>query len=673
MWRPWIKYLMAGSAALILMTVPEKISANEPEADLAVNVVTDIEFASAEEQDVHVAEDADYVGKGSIVVGDGVTASFDDVKGTVEFYSDGGTLWEDWIDQSGIDKEKIESIRVASGTVYLPSDSSNIFSVIYMGDWTLASGLKEVDLSGFDTSNVVSMNGMFEYCSSLTKLDLGSFDTSNVTSMERMFHGCTSLTELNLGSFDTSDVTSIGGMFYDCSSLTELDLSSFDMSNVTDFGVFLVNVGGIVWDLSSDSPSGINVNVEYKEAFLDGCSSLLRFRTPKMNNTTFNLPVLMYDEAGNEYTELGILSESILLIGNNTVSTDNISDCTLQLSANSYIYDGKEKRPTVTVISGGTSLTQDTDYIVDYADNTNAGTATVKVTGTGSYKGEKSVTFTINKADAKLTFAKSMLTKKTTDAAFTNTLTKITDGTVKFKSSNTKVATVNSTSGLVTIKGAGTATITATATEGQNYKLGSAAYTLKIEKPAPTPTTPPANGFSDVQNPKHAYYNAIYWAADAGITKGYPDGTFGIDKSCTRGEMIMFLWRYAGKPAPKTVSKSPFKDVSTTHTFYKAILWASQKGITKGYPDGTFGIIRNVSRGECMMFLWRLKGKPAPKAVAKSPFTDVATTNVFYKAILWGYQNKITTGYTSGEKKETFGIDENCSRGQIVTFLYRAK
>ena len=179
--------------------------------------------------------------------------------------------------------------------------------------------------------------------------------------------------------------------------------------------------------------------------------------------------------------------------------------------------------------------------------------------------------------------------------------------------------------------------------------------------------------FSDVQDPTHAFYNAIYWAADAGITKGYPDGTFGIDRSCTRGEMIMFLWRYAGKPAAKAVTKSPFSDVPKTHSFYNAILWGSQKGITKGYPDGTFGINRNVSRGECMMFLWRLRGKPSPKAVSVSPFKDVPKTHAFYNAILWGAQKKITNGYTSGEKKGTFGINENCTRGAIVTFLYRAK
>ena len=200
----------------------------------------------------------------------------------------------------------------------------------------------------------------------------------------------------------------------------------------------------------------------------------------------------------------------------------------------------------------------------------------------------------------------------------------------------------------------------------------TSSITLTAVKPSVTPA-PTQYAFSDVQDPNHAFFKAIYWAADAGITKGYPDGTFGINRNCTRGEMMMFLWRYAAKPAAKPVSKSPFKDVPKTHAFYNAILWGSQKGITKGYSDGTFGIERNVSRGECMMFLWRLKGKPAPKAVSKSPFTDVAKTHAFYNAILWGYQNKITNGYTSGVNKGKFGIDENCTRGQIVTFLYRAR
>lgn len=175
--------------------------------------------------------------------------------------------------------------------------------------------------------------------------------------------------------------------------------------------------------------------------------------------------------------------------------------------------------------------------------------------------------------------------------------------------------------------------------------------------------------FSDVTDPKHPFYKAIYWAADAGITKGYSDGTFGIDKACTRSEAVMFLWRLAGKPSPKNASSSPFKDVPKSHAHYKAILWAAQKGITKGYDDGTFGINKTCTRGQIMTFIWRFKGQPAPKAAAKSPFSDVPKNHAYYKAILWGSQNKVTNGFSDG----TFGINKNCTRGQIVTFLYRIR
>ena len=194
-------------------------------------------------------------------------------------------------------------------------------------------------------------------------------------------------------------------------------------------------------------------------------------------------------------------------------------------------------------------------------------------------------------------------------------------------------------------------------------------YTSKEPTPTPKPTPKPTKGFSDVQDPKHPYYKAIYWAANAGITKGYSDGTFGINRACTRSEAVMFLWRMGGKPEPKNASKSPFKDVTKAHPHYKAILWAAQKGITKGYSDGTFGVNKTCTRGHIMTFVWRFKGQPAPKTVAKSPFTDVPKNHPYYKAILWGSQKKVTNGMGDG----TYGIDLNCTRGQIVTFLYRIR
>ena len=201
--------------------------------------------------------------------------------------------------------------------------------------------------------------------------------------------------------------------------------------------------------------------------------------------------------------------------------------------------------------------------------------------------------------------------------------------------------------------------------DGYYYHSWVITVTLNAEY---TSTEKP-KGFSDVQDPKHPYYKAIYWAADAGITKGYSDGTFGIERACTRSEAVMFLWRMGGKPEPKNASKSPFKDVTKSHPHYKAILWAAQKGITKGYSDGTFGVNKTCTRGHIMTFVWRFKGQPAPKTVAKSPFTDVPKNHPYYKAILWGSQKKVTNGMGDG----TYGIDLNCTRGQIVTFLYRIR
>ena len=485
----------------------------------------------------------------------------------------------------------------------------------------------------------------------------------------------------------SSDKFIISGITDDFSVAADVD-GKYYRASTSGANEIILNKEGIEIDGEDDYSFTAAVGTEMKGYELIQVSSSANGKMSVVNegetvSVTSESPIqsiVVNAISENENNELEYTgNENSVYIGEDDgviqIGDVEILNGTITLSSTNYTYDGKEKEPTITVKYGTVELSQGTDYLVTYTNNTSAGTATVKVTGTGNYKGEKTVTFTINKADSKLVFAESILTKNTTDTAFTNALTKTTDGTVTFKSSDTNVAIVNSMSGHVTIKGAGTATITATASEGKNYKAGNIAYTLIVKAP-PTPTPTPtsaAAGFSDVQDLSHPYYKAIYWAAGEGITKGYSDGTFGINRSCTRGEMMMFLWRYAGKPAPKNVSKSPFKDVPKTHTFYKAILWGSQKGITKGYSDGTFGINRNVSRGECMMFLWRLKGKPAPKAVAKAPFPDVPKSHVFYNAVLWGYQKKITTGFTSGKLKGKFGVNENCSRGQIVTFLYRAK
>ena len=181
--------------------------------------------------------------------------------------------------------------------------------------------------------------------------------------------------------------------------------------------------------------------------------------------------------AGKNY-KAGSASYSLTVVDGRV----NISACTVTLSATSYTYDGSAKKPTVTVKNGSTTLTSGTDYSVTYKNNTNAGTATATISGKGNYTGTVSKTFKISQASPTLQFASASVKKTTRDAEFTNALTKKTDGTVTFRSGDTKVATVNSTSGLVTIKGTGTATITATASAGKNYKAGSTYYTLTVVK-----------------------------------------------------------------------------------------------------------------------------------------------------------------------------------------------
>ncbi|MBR3169640.1 MAG: S-layer homology domain-containing protein [Lachnospiraceae bacterium] len=689
------KYLAVMMTIFMIAGVcPATVYASPKEGNVTEEIVDAEEAApvpeldeEVDEAEVEIAEEV--VGAG-VQVGDGVTATYDINTLAVVFESSGGTLWRDWISKSGIKANRISSIR-STGTLYLPSNSSALFEK--------CTSLKTVDLSNFDTSNVTSTGCMFYECSNLTKLNLSKFDTSNVTNMAYMFFGCSSLTNLDLSSFNTSNVQTMELLFGDCSSLTNVNLSSFDTSNVYDMSGMFAGCSSLTHlDLSNINTSSLRStygmvrycrNLKYLDLssfdtskmrdpydmyiMFEDDTNLEVLRTPKKHRRSdVDLPITMYDKEGNAYTTLPVVENSIVLGKTQAIaqeySVNDISECAITINPTSYTYDGTSKEPDVTVMDGTTTLALGTDYTVTYSKNKDAGTAVVTITATdtGNYEGTVTVDFTIEKADAGLGFGVKSIMKKLADADFTIPLMKATTAGATFTSDNTAVATVNSATGKVTIKGAGTATITASANANANYDAGSASYILIVEKTS-------QKLFSDVQNPGHAYYNAIYWAADAGITKGYPDGTFGINRNCTRGEMMMFLWRYAGKKEPTAVSKSPFKDVPKTHTFYKAILWGSQKGITKGYPDGTFGINKNVSRGECMMFLWRLKGKPAPKAVAKAPFPDVPKSHVFYNAVLWGYQKNITTGFTSGPLAGKFGVNENCSRGQIVTFLYRAK
>ena len=168
--------------------------------------------------------------------------------------------------------------------------------------------------------------------------------------------------------------------------------------------------------------------------------------------------------------------------------------------------------------------------------------------------------------------------------------------------------------------------------------------------------------FADV--PSDAYYaEAVEWAVKNGITNGKDNGLFGSNDSCTRGQIVTFLWRAAGSPAPKGAAAVP-TDVIPGSYCYNAVAWALENGITNGMADGTFGVNNTCTRGQSVTFLHRALGT-APSAV--NGFTDVAADSFCADAVAWAVEN----GVTNGTSATTFSPNNGCTRAQIVTFLYR--
>lgn len=184
---------------------------------------------------------------------------------------------------------------------------------------------------------------------------------------------------------------------------------------------------------------------------------------------------------------------------------------------------------------------------------------------------------------------------------------------------------------------------------------------VEIEKPVVVPK------FTDV--PADAYYaDAVEWAVKNGITVGTGDGTtFSPDLGCTRAQVVTFLWRAAGCPAPKG-AVNPFTDVESSAYYSEAVLWAVENGITVGTGDGTtFSPDEICSRAQIVTFLWRNENRPGAAAV--NSFVDVDSNAYYAGAVEWAAENGITVG--TNAEGTMFSPDDDCTRAQIVTFLYR--
>ena len=177
--------------------------------------------------------------------------------------------------------------------------------------------------------------------------------------------------------------------------------------------------------------------------------------------------------------------------------------------------------------------------------------------------------------------------------------------------------------------------------------------------------TPQTGVFVDVATGSY-YEDAVDWAVGNGITQGTDDTHFSPDGICTRAQAVTFLWRAAGSPKPETRTM-PFADVPVGSYYYDAVLWAVENDIAKGTSDTTFSPNMTCTRAQIVAFLWRSEKSPA--AGTANPFADVKSTAYYADAVLWAVKEDITKGTTN----TTFSPDADCTRSQIVTFLWRCK
>ncbi len=218
---------------------------------------------------------------------------------------------------------------------------------------------------------------------------------------------------------------------------------------------------------------------------------------------------------------------------------------------------------------------------------------------------------------------------------------------VTYSSSDSKIATVDSSGNVKGIM-AGKVTVTAKTSDG-----AKASISVQIL-------------YKDVTEQKDFWYEPTYYLTNKNIVKGYDKQTnFKPANECTRAQMVTFLWRLSGEPAPNS-STCKFKDVEKSDYFYKAVIWAVEKGITTGTSKTAFSPSKVCTRAQTVTFLWRMAGKPAVGS-AKNPFSDVEKGDYYHDAVIWASAKKIVAGYDDG----TFRPQGKCLRRQMVTFLYK--
>lgn len=381
-----------------------------------------------------------------------------------------------------------------------------------------------------------------------------------------------------------------------------------------------------------------------------------------LGNLNAELHTYKGDAPYSYYTDVDAAKEAAKQLGGGTVTDLNVVS-TKKFTVTLKFEDGATADQTLTVAENSTQVlptpTRSGRYaFVHWTDDIN------------TYAGGADYTVTKN---AKLTAVWRYTGSSSSSSSSTRyavSVPSVANGSVSVTpTSATKGATVT-----ITVKpneGYELDKLTVTDQSGNRLSLndqGNGKYTFtmpsgKVNVGAAFSKIETAISFSDVKLGDY-YYDAVKWAVENGITEGTSAETFSPGASCTRAQMVTFLYRAAGSPAPKSTTNL-FKDISSTDYFYNAVLWAMEQGITSGTSADTFSPTATVTRGQTVTFLYRAAGSPA---VSGGSFSDVAADAYYANAVAWASQNNITSGTGSGK----FSPGADCTRGQIVTLLYRA-
>ena len=347
--------------------------------------------------------------------------------------------------------------------------------------------------------------------------------------------------------------------------------------------------------------------------------------------------------------------ENSVKIENSSEDEDKKADPEIKVEGGSfqYITKGDEiTKPNLTIAGGRFATGTSPDGAIDVKDHLDSG---LSIDSSGNvYKpstgggGSSSSSYAVSVSST----SNGSVSVSPKNASKGNTVTITVTPDTGYELAELTVTDKNGDAVKVTDKGDGKYTFTMPAS-----KVTVKAAFVEINTEPETPV------FTDVSASAY-YYNAVLWAVENGVTEGTGAAAFSPDMSCTRAQMVTFLWRGAGSPEP-TTTNNPFTDVQAGSYYYDAVLWAVEQGITSGTSATTFSPDTICTRAQAVTFLWRANNSPA---VSGGGFADVPADAYYTNAVAWAVSEEITNGTST----TTFSPDADCTRAQIVTLMYRA-